>query len=775
MSKAPNRSYFGIGILKGYASDSAYLSAVGTAKRGDIYYNTTLSILRYYDGVQFRSIQNSKNRAVVRLIDFILTNTPSGPQTIDGVSTNTGDYVVLANHSTIPGIYKVETGLWTLVTEELSDPSGNPQNGDSVFVTAGNVYSGNTFTFLNGSWISKDISDGTVNNSLLTWDNINSVWSENPTVISNLGSIETPDNTVNNSSPASTLILKAGDKTAGTGDGGGLNITAGNSVAGNGGNINIAAGSSTSGNSGNVAIKSGETTVSTVVNVAQRSSSGTLRTIQTSGPHNFINGNAIIIAGVGTEYDGTYNITVVNATTFTYTDPNSYNEPTTASGGTATQNEIVPDGRIDLFATQLGLGGVASDTDPTNADQGDIYYNTTELRFKYYDGTQWRAIGGGGGLIRVRLYDPVSTVLPTGNPVTLDGVNVQAGNLVLFSNLTSNNNRIYKANGTGQNITSWTAQPIFANGLNCVDGEAVIVTEGNSFADQIGKFDGTDWVFNDKVRYFNGTDYWEQSSIYTTTLLNNQPTPQDVFSVNFLGSENLIVDFSIKRGTTKETGTLHITTDGSTVSVARTGATISSNGIVFDAQINGSNLKVTYTSSNTGSNADMKFIIRRWSDGAGGPGGPPSYTGGGGGSVNGTGANGRLAFWNGVNTISSNANFTLDTANDNIGLSGLKLDILKSVTLLDNQPVTNIFTIPHADYKFIVVEYSIERNNNFRVGRLLITSDGVLASYTDDNTAIGSDGITLSVDVLGPNIRVRYTSTNTGNNATFKYALRKWI
>jgi hypothetical protein len=172
----------------------------------------------------------------------------------------------------------------------------------------------------------------------------------------------------------------------------------------------------------------------------------------------------------------------------------------------------------------------------------------------------------------------------------------------------------------------------------------------------------------------------------------------------------------------------------------------------------------------------MKFIIRRWSDGAGGPGGPPSYTtGGGSGGVNGTGANGRLAFWNGVNTISSNSNFTLDTANDNIGLSGLKLDILKSVTLLDNQPVTNIFTIPHANYKFIVVEYSIERNGNFRIGRLLITSDGVLASYTDDSTAIGSDGITLSVDVLGPNIRVRYASTNTGNNATFKYALRKWI
>lgn len=38
-----------------------------------------------------------------------------------------------------------------------------------------------------------------------------------------------------------------------------------------------------------------------------------------------------------------------------------------------------------------------SATDPTSASQGDVYYNSTSDRIRFYDGTQWNDIGSGAG------------------------------------------------------------------------------------------------------------------------------------------------------------------------------------------------------------------------------------------------------------------------------------------------------------------------------------------------------------------------------------------
>lgn len=235
--------------------------------------------------------------------------------------------------------------------------------------------------------------------------------------------------------------------------------------------------------------------------------------------------------------------------------------------------------------------------------------------------------GSGTGLFKVRLYDPVDTTLPTGNPVTIDGVSVNAGDLVLFSNLGSGNNKIYKAVGAGTNITSWQAQFVFAGSTSPSSGDTVVVQAGTAFADQIGIFNGTTWSFNSFVRYFNGVDYWEQSSLNTVTLADNQVAPADVFSIVAAGSQNLIVDFSVKRGTTKETGTVTMTTDGTTVGIATTNVDLGvTAGITFTADISGANVRLRYTSTSTGSAGQMKFIMRRWSDASGGPAGIPSYS-----------------------------------------------------------------------------------------------------------------------------------------------------
>jgi hypothetical protein len=385
-------------------------------------------------------------------------------------------------------------------------------------------------------------------------------------------------------------------------------------------------------------------------------------------------------------------------------------------------------------------------------------------------------VPGGAALIKVQYYDPVSSSLPTGNPVTEDGASVQAGDLVLFSALSSGNNRVYMANGTGTNITSWTVQFSFNGAPDPTGADTVIVQKGNGFKDQMGKFNDTTWVFNDKVRYFNGTDYFEQDALAATALADNTINGT-VFSVSYVGSEYQIVDFSISRGAARETGTLYITSDGVNVSVTSGGAYIGSSGIFFNGVISGGNIILRYTSTATGSSATMKFMVRRWSNAAGGPNGVPSYTGlpGGGGVAGGT--TGDIQFNNG-GALDGNSNFQIDLAAQAVVLGGLQQTILDPTVpavLVDNMVApTLLISYDKTLFPFAIIEFSILRNGVYRVGRLMIANDGTNTAQSYDFVETGVTGVVLSSAISGSNVVVNYTSTSTGFNAAFKYFMRRW-
>jgi hypothetical protein len=287
--------------------------------------------------------------------------------------------------------------------------------------------------------------------------------------------------------------------------------------------------------------------------------------------------------------------------------------------------------------------------------------------------------GGGTGITQVNLYDPVHTTLPTGT-VVIDGVTVSANMLVLFSDLSSGNNEIYQANGTGTTITGWTSQYAFNGQQAPSTGNLVIITQGTSFANQIGEFNGTTWAFNNIVRYFGTgsdvTNYWEQSGLMTTSLVDNT-TNGTVFSVGYAGSQNIIVDYSVLRGSSpeyKETGSLYITTDGTNVSVSEAGANLNgSSGVSFSGIISGSNLVLRYSTTSTGFAATLKYSIKRWSDTAGGPSGPPSYSAAGGTGV--TSLNGEtgavtLVAGSGISITPSGSNITIaNIGSGNIAIS----------------------------------------------------------------------------------------------------------
>lgn len=380
----------------------------------------------------------------------------------------------------------------------------------------------------------------------------------------------------------------------------------------------------------------------------------------------------------------------------------------------------------------------------------------------------------GFGTIIVDFIDPVNTVLPTGATVTIDGVLGVDGDLVLFTNLITGNNKIYKLSGVGVSI-SWAIQSSFIEGATPIAGEAARAGRGDAFATFEAIFDGTDFKVNDIVRFFDGANFYEQSSLKTAILANN--TTGSIFEVNVTGSENFIIGYSITRGSSKETGTIIITSDGVSANHNRIVANLADVGVSFNADVVTGDIRLRFTTDNSGPSSTMKYQVKRWSDSPGGPTGIPNYINAGAGAGGpAAGATGEVQFRGAGGNLDTDPKFKWDDTNKAIDLGGFMMGaLIGPLVLNDNQaaPLTLVSEL-HANFKHFVLEYSIKRNNDVRTGRIMIATNGTVSSDSDDFTEVGLTGVIFDTIVSGVNINLRYTSTNTGFAGTFECATRKW-
>lgn len=386
------------------------------------------------------------------------------------------------------------------------------------------------------------------------------------------------------------------------------------------------------------------------------------------------------------------------------------------------------------------------------------------------------ASGSGGGGIKASFMDPLSTALPSGATVTIDGVAGVDGDTVLYTNLITDNNRVYELSGVGVAI-AWSAVRAFGSDFDPEDGDSVRIQKGNAFQEQLSVFNGTSFRVNDVVRYFdeNSANFWEQSSIKTSAIVD--ATTANLFSVNVVGSENMIVEYSIVRGSNKATGSFYITSDGTLAAISGNGAYLGDTQISFVANVVLGNLEVDYTAAATGADATMKYFIKRWSNGIGGPTGIPSYSGPGGSSVAAAGAVQDIQFHGTLGTLDADPKLKWDSAQGALVLNGLVSTALSgSLTINDNQvaPLA-LFSYVAANFKSAIIEYSIEKSGEYRTGRILVSNGAASGlGFSDDFVETNPLGIVLDgVNATG-NVSIRYTSTNTGATGVFKYTIKKW-
>lgn len=490
--RIPSRSRFGFGVIDGYASDSAYLTALGSSpRRGDAYFNTTSQRYRFWDGDQWQEL-SPKAFPYARLIDRTFASVPSGPQTVDGLTANVGDIVILANYD--DNAYKVSAGAWTL--EPLFSTGSAPQQGDGVYIEEGSVYGDSIQWFDGTDWrLLTILSEGTAANQVPTWNGTRYV--ANPNFLAESNTLTTLDDAVNDAAQAQGINLRGGDKTAGTGAGGDVGLIGGSSSGGEQGRVEIDALATTfinrvslpaapvSGDwlyyngqfrywdgtqwaliyplptgtvlnsilawDGSAWVEDPFLTVSgtsirppddTVADAFQPTPAFLSGAAKTAGTGD---GGDVRLAG-GTSFGGNrgrvgLNRLFVDYPTLPTTGSNFYLADDAVVDSVAAASLTVHgsnktagtgDGG-DLFlnaGTSFGgLKGSAginarkirldarTSADPTGGLEADVYYNQTEQRFKYYDGSTWRPLGSGGGAAAITALDNVLTTLPASTPV----------------------------------------------------------------------------------------------------------------------------------------------------------------------------------------------------------------------------------------------------------------------------------------------------------------------------------------------------------------------
>lgn len=100
-------------------------------------------------------------------------------------------------------------------------------------------------------------------------------------------------------------------------------------------------------------------------------------------------------------------------------------------------------------------------------------------------------------------------------------------------------------------------------------------------------------------------------------------------------------------------------------------------------------------------------------------------------------------------------------------------DFSASISLSNN--ASNLTLISVADSNtYAIINYGVNRNGEFRVGRLLVTHNGVQAFLSDEQLESSVLGISFDAILSAGNLIIRYSTTNTGFTGSLKYQMVKW-
>ena len=447
-------------------------------------------------------------------------------------------------------------------------------------------------------WADLSLAPGTVNNSTTHWNSSAGDWAENTSVLIGTNVVYAP------SAPSGTSLSILGGAASASNYGGSLYLGGGAGTVGLGDTVILSP-----------SLRASDSTTGSGLIVRAGNSSAA----STNG------GTLLLSAGSG------------------------------GSGGVSGDVQIQGN-RVYLNGTNSVNVGAQLAADPGSPQVGDWYLNTHWNKFRFYSNGAWH-FDTINGLVKVDLFDSTTTTLPATTATLIDGVTITAGMIVVFAGLTSGNG-YYFANVSGSSIT-WDVFPVGqdpAGGFTL--GDKIYVKLGVAYSLSEFNYDGLSWFkslsyhsgdiqiaaktgrailtgtsvnvdaasatdpsfpnaqdiyYNTSsklFKFFDGTN-WRNvgSQLPTNVPFTDGQTGVTLYQIPVATANILNIEYSIKRGTSYESGTLYVSTDGVNVSTSTTGSNIGDPSIDFGGNASGGNLNVTFDAVANGNAGSINFII----------------------------------------------------------------------------------------------------------------------------------------------------------------------
>jgi hypothetical protein len=149
-----------------------------------------------------------------------------------------------------------------------------------------------------------------------------------------------------------------------------------------------------------------------------------------------------------------------------------------------------------------------------------------------------------------------------------------------------------------------------------------------------------------------------------------------------------------------------------------------------------------------------------------------SGMGSGGGSGGGSSASGSpntLAIFNNLGDLQGSSTITVDEAEYLNGTVPLT-----AVTLTNNS-TTTLVEFDYTQYKSAIVTYSFTRGAIYGTGSIWVASDGVTVAVSSAGAESAASGISFSGTISTGNIVVQGVLDSSGNDASVKYKVQRWM
>lgn len=169
---------------------------------------------------------------------------------------------------------------------------------------------------------------------------------------------------------------------------------------------------------------------------------------------------------------------------------------------------------------------------------------------------------------------------------------------------TLTNKTINADNNTISNIDNneiKAAAGIEVSKLAALTASRAVVSDGSGFL-------ASSAITSTEITYLDDVE-----ALTSVTLADNTSSAADVATWAHASFNFVELSYSLSRGAgNREQGTLHICTDGSTAGIAQSAASIGTLGTTFTADISGTDLRLRYTTTSTGTDCTMKYKVNKW-------------------------------------------------------------------------------------------------------------------------------------------------------------------